>query len=227
MNKGAIVLIVIAVVLVLATLFFSCVPAGKAMWNNWFFEVQKADDATNYATRKKVEDTARSMLATYEADKMIYEQYKDSEDSDEKDIRVLYVPQQERPLCRAGKDGKVWQFNFGKSILNKFFKYDVQNESEWARAYSKEYHIDMKRVFINKDTTVADVSGSFDVTTYKAWLSQDTWQWKDNAKGYRLIYFAEPQIETAHGNIVKRQAAYQFRFVSADAGTLRVTVEND
>ena len=152
---------------------------------------------------------------------------KESVDSDEKDIRVLYVPQQERPLCRAGKDGKVWQFNFGKSILKKFFKYDVQNESEWARAYSKEYHIDMKRVFINKDTTVADVSGSFDVTTYKAWLSQDTWQWKDNAKGYRLIYFAEPQIETAHGNIVKRQAAYQFRFVSADAGTLRVTVEND
>ena len=112
---------------------------------------------------------------------------KESVDSDEKDIRVLYVPQQERPLCRAGKDGKVWQFNFGKSILKKFFKYDVQNESEWARAYSKEYHIDMKCVFINKDTTVADVSGSFDVTTHKAWLSQDTWQWKDNAKGYRLI----------------------------------------
>ena len=148
-------------------------------------------------------------------------------DSDEKDIRVVYVPQQNRPFCRADKDGKVWQFNFGKSILKKFYKYDVQNEREWAKAYSKEHGIDMKYVYLNEETTVADVSGSFDVSTYKAWLNQNTWQWKNNAKGYRLIYFAEPKIETAHGNIVRKQASYQFRFVSADAGTLRVTVDKD
>lgn len=148
-------------------------------------------------------------------------------DDDENDIRVVYVPQQRRPFCRADKTGKVWQFNFGKNFLKKFFKYDVQDEREWARAYSKEHGIDMKHVFLNKDTTVADVSGSLNVTTYKAWLNQNTWQWKDNAKGYRLVYFAEPKIETAHGNIVKQQALYQFRFISSDAGTLRATVEND
>lgn len=120
MSKGVIVLIVIAVVLVLATLFFSCVPAGKAMWNNWFFEVQKADDATNYATRKKVEDTARSMLATYEADKMIYEQYKDSENADEKNIANQALTRANRTAASYNnyilKNSFVWEGNIPEDI---------------------------------------------------------------------------------------------------------------
>ena len=64
-------------------IFFSATPVGKAMWNNWFHAVQKADDATNYETLKKVEDTCRSMISSYNADKLTYEQYKES-DNDEK-----------------------------------------------------------------------------------------------------------------------------------------------
>lgn len=44
---------------------------------------QKIDDATNYDTKKKVEDTCRAMIASYESDKLTYEQYKDS-DNEEK-----------------------------------------------------------------------------------------------------------------------------------------------
>ena len=65
------------------SVFFNATPTGKAMWNNWFHAVQKADDDTNYKTRKKVEDTCRSMIASYNADKLTYEQYKDS-DNEEK-----------------------------------------------------------------------------------------------------------------------------------------------
>lgn len=64
-------------------IFFGATPTGKAVWNNWFHEVKKVDDATNYETRKKVEDTCRAMIASYNADKLTYEQYKDS-DSEEK-----------------------------------------------------------------------------------------------------------------------------------------------
>lgn len=53
------------------------------IWNNWFHAVQKADDDTNYKTKKKVEDTCRAMIASYNADKLTYEQYRDS-DSKEK-----------------------------------------------------------------------------------------------------------------------------------------------
>ena len=64
-------------------IFFGATPTGKALWNNWFFAVQKADDATNYVTRKEVEDTCRAMMASYTSDKLIYEQYKDI-DNEEK-----------------------------------------------------------------------------------------------------------------------------------------------
>ena len=76
-------IILLVVVLIGAPVFFGATPAGKAMWNNWFHEVQKADDATNYKTLKKVEDTCRSMISSYNSDKLTYEQYKDS-DSEEK-----------------------------------------------------------------------------------------------------------------------------------------------
>ena len=63
--------------------FFTCTPAGVTVWNNWFHAVQKADGDTNYKTRKQVEDTCRSMVASYNSDKLTYEQYKDS-DNEEK-----------------------------------------------------------------------------------------------------------------------------------------------
>ena len=79
MSKTAIVIITVVLCLIIGlTIFFNATPSGKAMWNSWFHDVQKADDNTNYKTLKKVEDTCRSMIASYEADKLTYEQYKDS-----------------------------------------------------------------------------------------------------------------------------------------------------
>lgn len=75
--------IIVATILVVATLFFTCVPAGRAMWNNWWHDVEKVDDKTSYENRKKVEDTCRAMMASYEADRLVYEQYKNS-DNEEK-----------------------------------------------------------------------------------------------------------------------------------------------
>lgn len=60
-----------------------CTHAGRAAWNLWFGSVQKVDDATNYETRKKVEDACRAMISSFEADRLTWEQYKDS-DSEEK-----------------------------------------------------------------------------------------------------------------------------------------------
>ena len=73
------VMIIIAVLLIAGIVFFGCTPAGRATWNNWFFNVQKADDLTNYETRKQVEDTCRAMISSYESDRLTYEQYKNSD----------------------------------------------------------------------------------------------------------------------------------------------------
>lgn len=75
-------IILLCVICIGLPIFFGATPAGKAMWNNWFFSVQKADDATSYNTLRKVEDTCRAMIASYNADKLVYEQYKDNENEE-------------------------------------------------------------------------------------------------------------------------------------------------
>ena len=83
MNKfGVAILVIFCVIIILALVYFGATPVGKAQWNNWFHAVQKADDETNYETRKQVEDTCRAMIASYNSDKLTYEQYKDSEDEE-------------------------------------------------------------------------------------------------------------------------------------------------
>jgi hypothetical protein len=79
----AIVLVILFAVAIVAIIYFTATPAGVAAWNTWWHGVQKADDVTDYETIKKVEDTCRAMIASYESDKLTYEQYKDS-DNEEK-----------------------------------------------------------------------------------------------------------------------------------------------
>lgn len=55
----------------------------KPYFNAIDYAGKKIDESTKYENRKQVEDTCRAMVSSYEADKMTYEQYKDS-DNDEK-----------------------------------------------------------------------------------------------------------------------------------------------
>lgn len=63
----------------LVILFVACTPFGRVIVNEWEYGVQKADDATNYRTRKHVEDSCRAMIASYESDKLTWMQYQNSE----------------------------------------------------------------------------------------------------------------------------------------------------
>lgn len=47
-------------------------PEIRAGFNKIEYDIQKADDETNYETLKKVEDTCRAYIASYEADKITY-----------------------------------------------------------------------------------------------------------------------------------------------------------
>lgn len=76
-------MIVFLAVLTILLSLNSCSPVGVAIWNTYDYAIRKTDDATNYKTIKKVEDSCRAMIASYEADKLTWEQYKDS-DNEEK-----------------------------------------------------------------------------------------------------------------------------------------------
>ena len=73
-------------VLVLGALMIGGTVGG--WFDTWFsnkveYIDRKIDDATSYDTLKKVEDTCRAMQASYESDRLTWEQYRDS-DNEEK-----------------------------------------------------------------------------------------------------------------------------------------------
>jgi len=83
MNKaGTIIVTIISVILIGAIIFFGFTPGGRSVWNSYTHSLEKADE-NQYETKKQVEDTARSMIASYKSDVATYEQYKDS-DNEEK-----------------------------------------------------------------------------------------------------------------------------------------------
>ena len=78
-KAGTIIVAIISVILIGAIIFFG---GGRSVWNSYTHSLEKADE-NQYETKKQVEDTARSMIASYKSDVATYEQYKDS-DNEEK-----------------------------------------------------------------------------------------------------------------------------------------------
>lgn len=85
MKAGRIILFsVLGTAFLFAIIFFAGTPAGRTIVNNWRFSLQKADDVTLYEKRKEVEDTCRAMMASYNSDRLTYEQYRGSESQEKK-----------------------------------------------------------------------------------------------------------------------------------------------
>jgi len=71
----------IAVLLVVMFIFFTFVPSGRSLWNDYTHSLRKADE-NRYETKKQVEDTARAMIASYNSDVDTYNMYKDAADKE-------------------------------------------------------------------------------------------------------------------------------------------------
>lgn len=82
---------------------------------------QKIDDATNYETRKTVEDSCRAMIASYEADKLTYEQYKDSDNDEQRSWADQAKMRANRTAANYNnyilKNSYVWSGNIPEDIL--------------------------------------------------------------------------------------------------------------
>lgn len=82
---------------------------------------QKIDDATNYETRKTVEDSCRAMIASYEADKLTYEQYKDSDSDEQRSWADQAKMRANRTAANYNnyilKNSYVWSGNIPEDIL--------------------------------------------------------------------------------------------------------------
>lgn len=116
--------IVLATLFIVGIIWLSATPSGVATWNNWWHDVQKADDLTNYETRKKVEDTCRAMISSYQSDKLTYEQYKDS-DNEEKQSWA------EQAKMRANK------------TATEYNNYILKNSYVWDRNIPADIYINL------------------------------------------------------------------------------------
>lgn len=84
---------------------------------------QKIDDATNYETRKEVEDSCRAMVSSYEADKLTWEQYKDSENDEQRSWADQAKMRANRTAANYNnyilKNSYVWSGNIPEDILSE------------------------------------------------------------------------------------------------------------
>lgn len=123
MNKKAIIILFIALLIMETVACYTWIPGFRAAINVQRHAVQRADDATSYKVRKTVEDTARAMIASYEADALTYEQFKNSESEEKRDWA-------EQARMRANKTAStynayllensyVWADNIPESIRNE------------------------------------------------------------------------------------------------------------
>ena len=135
-------------------------------------------------------------------------------------------------FCFANKDDKIYEFNFGRKILTKWFKYDAARYGDWARAFSRDNGVELKLDFLNRDDNITvftglSSGGSPNYERVNTTLHQTIWTYKSAAKHYRLTYFDEPEIHAFGGGQFGEAAAEdKYKYISATAGTLRAVIEN-
>ena len=113
-KAGTIIVTIISVILIGAIIFFGFTPGGRSVWNSYTHSLEKADE-NQYETKKQVEDTARSMIASYKSDVATYEQYKDS-DNEEKQAKMRANRTANSYNEYILKNSYVWEDNIPSDI---------------------------------------------------------------------------------------------------------------
>ena len=127
MNKVSKFIFGICVIAISLLIIFYITPFGRGVINNYFFDVQKVDDTTNYETIKKIEDTCRAMISSYETDKLTYEQYKASENEEKQSWA-------EQAKMRANK------------TANSYNNYILKNSFVWVDNIPNDIAVELKTI---------------------------------------------------------------------------------
>lgn len=95
-------------------------PQIQGVLNQKHYEVQKVNERTSYKVRKEVEDTARSMVASYKADRLAYEQYEGSDKEEQQSWAQSYKQRANSTATKYNeyilKNSYVWEGNVPADI---------------------------------------------------------------------------------------------------------------
>ena len=145
-----------------------------------------------------------------------------------KDFMIVFSSKN-NPFCRASaKDRKVYCINFDKDIIANWCKYNAATPRTWAQSFGKEHGVRMEYSPLSKEVTVATGNGGLlDMSFRQISLHQETWQYKDAAKKYRIIYYGKPEIIGGMGRLLGGDGWEKLcREGAAPEGTFRAEIED-
>lgn len=118
----------ITIGIIFAIIITTVIGVFAGWFNTWFTHTvdyvdRKIEDRTSYDTRKKVEDTCRSMIASYKTDKATYDMYKEST-SEEKQSWAEQAKMRANKTANTYneyvlKNSFVWEGNIPSDIESK------------------------------------------------------------------------------------------------------------
>lgn len=121
-KAGTIIVSILALLFVAATIFFGFTPTGRAIILGYENEMMEVDEAS-YENRKKVEDTCRAMITSYNSDVDIWNMYKDSDNINQKNYadaaRIRAVKTANEYNEYILKNSYVWKENVPSDIFMK------------------------------------------------------------------------------------------------------------
>lgn len=123
MEKWEKAALAIFLVIALCIALYTFTPIGRAIGNWRAYQVQKVNDATSYKTKKEVEDTCRAMISSYESDRLTYEQYKDSDNSEKQGWAEQAKMRANKTAIEYNnyvlKNNYIWKGNIPKDIRSE------------------------------------------------------------------------------------------------------------
>lgn len=123
MEKWEKAALAIVLIIVMCIALYVFTPIGRAIGNWQAYQIQKVDDATSYKTKKEVEDTCRAMIASYESDRLTYEQYKDSDNLEKQGWAEQAKMRANKTASEYNnyilKNSYVWKGNIPKDIRSE------------------------------------------------------------------------------------------------------------
>ncbi len=120
MKKLFIFLIVLGLLAAGGVIFFTSTSTGQEIWNNWQTSIQESKEKSELERKKEVEDTCRSMIASYKQDVMTYEAFKDNDDEyyrsigEECRVRANQTAKEYNEYIEKNKD--VWKEDWPADI---------------------------------------------------------------------------------------------------------------
>lgn len=113
-------IVTVGIICVGLTVFLGGRGIARVLTNKAEYTMQKIDDVTNYETIKKVEDTLRAFIASYEADKITWETNKNLDSMEAQQLAMAALTRANRTAATYNqyylKNSFIWKDNVPDGI---------------------------------------------------------------------------------------------------------------